>query len=126
MRRRTQKFLPIVLIALMLQIFAPIGACWAAVIAASDPLSAAEICHDAAAPNPGQPNDRNGQHSDHGGACAICCLASVSASVDTPKVDAFAVPYRETAPIAWRLQVTDFSGARANSSAQARAPPQSM
>ena len=45
MRRRLKNFLPIVLIALVVQIFAPIGACWAASIAASDPLAAAVICH---------------------------------------------------------------------------------
>ena len=39
MRRRLNNFLPIVLIALLVQIFAPIGACWAASIAASDPLA---------------------------------------------------------------------------------------
>ena len=49
MRRRVGKFLPIVLIALMVQIFAPIGATWAASIAASDPLHAAVICHGNAA-----------------------------------------------------------------------------
>ncbi len=41
MRRRLRKFFPIVLIALTVQIFAPIGACWAASIAASDPAQAA-------------------------------------------------------------------------------------
>jgi len=46
MRRRLRNFLPIVLMALAVQIFAPIGACWAASIAASDPLHAAAICHD--------------------------------------------------------------------------------
>ena len=43
MRRRYHKYLPIVLIALMVQIFAPIGACWAAAVAVSDPLAAASI-----------------------------------------------------------------------------------
>ncbi len=43
--RRLKNFLPIVLIALMVQILAPIGACWAASIAASDPLAGAVICH---------------------------------------------------------------------------------
>ena len=38
MRRRLKNFLPIVLIALAVQIVAPIAACWAAGIAASDPL----------------------------------------------------------------------------------------
>ena len=49
MRRRLGKFLPIVLIAVLVQIFAPIGATWAASIAASDPLRAAVICHGNAA-----------------------------------------------------------------------------
>ena len=38
MRRRLRNFIPIVLMALAVQILAPIGACWAASIAASDPL----------------------------------------------------------------------------------------
>src|SRR6201995_4753574 len=95
MRRRYHKYLPIVLIALMVQIFAPIGACWAAAVAASDPLAAASICHDAGAAA-GQSGDQNGQHREHDGACAICCLVSAGASVDTPKLAAIAHPYRAT------------------------------
>src|SRR5947199_8253898 len=53
--RRLKNFLPIVLIALVVQIFAPIGACWAATIAASDPLAGAVICHGNAAPVQGRP-----------------------------------------------------------------------
>ena len=49
MRRRLGKFLPIVLIAVLVQIFAPIGATWATSIALSDPLRAAAICHGNAA-----------------------------------------------------------------------------
>jgi len=60
MRRRLKNFLPIVLIALAVQIFAPIGACWAASIAASDPLSRAVICHGNAAAGSGQA-DQTGQ-----------------------------------------------------------------
>jgi hypothetical protein len=44
MRRRLRKFLPIVLLALTVQILAPIAACWAPSIAGSDPLHAAIIC----------------------------------------------------------------------------------
>ena len=57
MRRRLKNFLPIVLIALAVQIFAPIGACWAASIAASDPLHGAAICHGNGF-DPDQTNDR--------------------------------------------------------------------
>lgn len=122
MRRRFQKYLPIVLVALMVQIFAPIGACWAAAMAASDPLATAEICHDGGAAA-GQTGAQSGEHREHGGACAICCLASASASVDTPALAAIAHPYRETARVVWHKQAADLAIFRAGSNAQARAPP---
>jgi hypothetical protein len=123
MRRRLQKYIPIVLIALMVQIFAPIGACWAAALAASDPLRTAEICHDAGSAGAGQQGDQSGQHDEHGSACAICCLVSATASVDTPKIEALAVPYREIGRVAWHDQAPDLAGSRTGSNAQARAPP---
>ena len=125
MRQRFQKYLPIVLIALMVQILAPIGACWAAAIAASDPLGAAEICH-ATTESRGQPNDQGSQHNEHGGACAICCHASAGASIDTPKPAAFAVPYRKIARFAWHDQTPDLLALGTGSNAQARAPPLSV
>jgi hypothetical protein len=122
MRRRYQRFLPIVLIALMVQVFAPVAACWAAVVAASDPLGAAEICHDPSA-LAGQSGDQGGQHRQQGAACSICCLASASASLDTPEVAVLAVPYRDSARVIWHEQAPDLSGARLGSNAKARAPP---
>jgi hypothetical protein len=122
MRQRFQKYLPIVLVALMVQIFAPIGACWAAAIAASDPLAAATICHGAT-PAADRQDNQTAPDSQHGSACAICCLANAGASIDTPKVEAFAVPYRVTARIAWHDQTADVSVSRIGSNAQARAPP---
>jgi Protein of unknown function (DUF2946) len=122
MRRRFQKFLPIVLIALMVQIFAPIGACWAAAMAASDPLATAEICHDSGTAA-GQAGDQSGEHRGHGSACAICCLASAGVSIDTPPLAAVAHPYRETARVVWHDQAADLAVFPAGSNAQARAPP---
>jgi hypothetical protein len=122
MRRRFRKYLPIVLIALMVQIFEPIGACWAAAIAASDPLATAEICHDSG--TAGQASDQTGgEHREHGSACAICCLASAGASIDTPTFAVVAYPYRETARVIWQAQSADLAAFRAGSNAQARAPP---
>jgi hypothetical protein len=71
MRARLQKFLPLVLLALAMQVLAPIAACWAASSAASDPLQSAVICHtsDAAAPGAG---DQTGGPAAHAGSCAIC------------------------------------------------------
>ncbi len=122
MRRRFQKYLPIVLIALMVQILAPIGACWAAAIAASDPLAAANICHDGASAT-GQRDNQTAPDSHRGGSCALCCLAGAGASIDTPKIEAFAVPCRETAQVAWHDRAVDDFLSRTGSNAQARAPP---
>ena len=122
MRRHLQKYLPIVMVALMVQIFAPIGACWAAAVAASDPLATAEICHGSGAAS-GQTGDQNGEHREHGNACAVCCLAGAGASVDTPELATVAHPYRAMARVAWHAQGSDLSAFRAGSNAQARAPP---
>jgi hypothetical protein len=120
MRRRLEKFLPIVLIALMVQILAPIGACWAAAIAASDPLAATEICHT----DLGQgPSDQGGQHRSHDGACAICCAVHASAALDTPQATTVAAPHRDAALIIWHDRASDPFRSRIGSNAQARAPP---
>jgi Protein of unknown function (DUF2946) len=124
MRRRVRKFLPIVLVALMVQIFAPIGATWAASIAASDPLHAAVICHGDAAQGQTGHSDQSGQPGAHDGACSMCCLAHAGASVDTPQTAAVTTPYRRVERVVWRDATPDLFGSRTGSHAQARAPPQ--
>jgi Protein of unknown function (DUF2946) len=127
MRRRLQKFLPIVLIALVVQILAPIAACWAVGIAASDSLGSALgsafICHDNAAGTPAQ-SDQGGDRRGHNGACSICCVAQAATAIDTPQQVAVTAPYRQPALVVWRDQAPDWPGARAGFTAQARAPPQ--
>ena len=123
MRRRLQKYIPIVLIALIVQIFAPVAACWAAAVAVSDPLRMAGICHDSASVAGDRQGDQNGPHSEHSGGCSICCLASANASLDTPSPLALGVPYRETARVIWHAQAVDLSVFRVGSNAQARGPP---
>jgi len=123
MRRRFQKYLPIVLIALMVQIFAPIGACWAAAIAASD-SSPAAICHTDPEQGSGA-GDQGGQHRARDGACAMCC-AQAGTSLDTPQISAVAAPSRAVALAVWRDQASGLFRARTGSNAQARAPPLSM
>src|SRR5882762_6636393 len=93
MRRRLGKFLPIVLIAVLVQIFAPIGATWAASIAASDPLHAAVLCHGNAASTPG-PTDQSGQHRAHDGCCSVCSVVHSGAPIDAPPT-AFTTPTRQ-------------------------------
>jgi hypothetical protein len=123
MRRRLRKFLPIVMLALAVQILAPIAACWAAGIAASDPLGAAAICHDAsgAAGNQADQPDQTGHHA-HDGACAMCCLAHAGASLDTPNT-VIAAPYRHPLRVVWQDVTRQLRDARSSGHAQARAPP---
>lgn len=121
MRRRLWKFLPIVLFALAVQVLAPIGACWAASIAASDPLHAVPICSGGAALG-ADPTGQTGEHRAHHGACAMCCLAHAGASLNTPEAS-FAAPLRHFGRVA-RLDATpDRVDSRPGRHAQARAPP---
>jgi hypothetical protein len=121
MRRRLRNFLPIVLLALAVQILAPIGACFAASIAASDPLHAAAIC-SGGADITGQTDQTGGEHRAHAGSCSICCVAHAGTSVDTPQTT-LAVPYRQPGRVVWLDSPPDQFASRAGSHAQARAPP---
>src|SRR5882757_2357549 len=96
MRRRLRKFLPIVLIAVLVQIFAPIGATWAASIAASDPLHAAAICHGNAA---SAPNDQSGQPRAHD-CCSVCSVVHTGGPVGAPQA-AVATSHRHAARVTW-------------------------
>ena len=118
MRRRLRKFLPIVLMAVMVQILAQVAACWAAGIAGSDPLHAAAICHDDGGSNPGQ----TGQPGAHDGCCSVCSVAHTGAPVEPPQT-AVATPYHDPARVVWLDRAPDLFGSRAGSPAQARAPP---
>jgi hypothetical protein len=124
MRRRLRNFLPIFLIALAVQILAPIGACWAASIAASDPLQTAAICHDAAATQD-QTNkqaDQTGQPRAHDGCCSVCSVAHTGGLVNTPQASV-AAPYEQPEGVLWLDHTPDLFGSRTGSHAQARAPP---
>jgi Protein of unknown function (DUF2946) len=120
MRARFQRYWPIFLVALLVQFLAPIAASSAAAVAASDPLSVAEICHAGGA---NQPIDKGGQFGGHGSGCSICCLTCASSAIDTPTLLSFAVPYGEPARFVWRDQTADLSVFRVASNAQARGPP---
>ena len=120
MRRRLGKFLPIVLLALAVQILAPVAACWAASAGASDPLQGAAICHGATTMTPDS-SDQTG-HRAHDGSCSSCCVAQSAAPIDTLPV-AFAIPTREPERVVWVRTAPELFSSRAGSHAQARAPP---
>ncbi|SFO22896.1 Protein of unknown function [Bradyrhizobium sp. Ghvi] len=121
MRSRLQKFLPVVLLALAMQVLAPIAACWAAGQAVADPPAAGAICHSTS--EPGAPSDQNGSPTAHAGACALCCLVQVSASLDSPPYALLSVPLRDAERVVWREADASLLAAHKGSSAQARGPP---
>ena len=121
MRRRLRKLLPIVLMAVAVQIFAPIAACWAATIVASDPLRGPAICHDDGAANSGQ-SDQSGQPRAHDGCCSACNLVHAGAPVDTPQAT-IETAYLQPGRVVWHDVAADRLASRTGFHAQARAPP---
>ena len=121
MRRRLRNFLPVILIALAVQILAPIAACWAASIAASDPLHAAAICHDGAATQD-QTGNQTGQPRAHDDCCSVCSVAHACGPANTPQASA-APPYEQPERVVWLDLTPDLFNSRTGSHAQARAPP---
>ena len=122
MRRRLKNFLPIVLMALAVQIFAPIAACWAATIAASDPLSAAVICHGSATGGASQ-DDQSGTKGAETGCCGLCGVLHTGAPVDPPQTAAVFTVDRGATSVVWHEFALDPATSRAGSPEQARAPP---
>ena len=121
MRRRLKNFLPIVLIALAVQVFAPIAACWAASIAASDPLSAAVICHGKGGVGAG---DQSGAQGTQRGCCALCGVLHTGAPIDPPRTAAIFIFDRQVTSVVWHELALEPATSRAGSPEQARAPPQ--
>jgi hypothetical protein len=120
MRRRLGRFLPIVLIALMVQIFAPIGATWAVSLAASDPLHAGAICSGEGSAT--DQTDQSGQHRAHEGCCSVCSVLHTGAPIDPPQTTIPSL-YRQPLLMVWRATAPNLFGSKAGSHAQARAPP---
>lgn len=123
MRRRLQKFFPIFLIALTVQLFGPIASCWTAAIAASDPFAAAEICHGMPAQSPAS-GDQGGDPRAHDGLCSICCAARANASLHVPNSSIVVILYRDSDRVLWPDGALEHLAAGAAPNAQARAPPQ--
>ncbi|MGJ4902815.1 DUF2946 family protein [Bradyrhizobium sp. HKCCYLRH2060] len=119
MRQRLQAFLPIMLIALMVQILAPIGVAWAAASAAADPLYGLEICHGQLG---SQPIDDGSPASPALHGCSLCCLAQ-PVTLDGPELSTIAVPQRDSGEVVWRAGDRADGITKAFSNAQARAPP---
>jgi len=120
MRRRLGRFLPIVMLAMLVQIFAPIAACWAVSYAASDPLAGA-ICSHATDASSSQDGQTDPQQS-HGGCCTLCSAAHTATPTADPQ-SSFSKLERPAAVVAWFDSTPALPPVCAASNAQARGPP---
>jgi hypothetical protein len=124
MRRRLQKFFPVVLIALAMQILAPIAASWVTAFALSDPLGTSEICHAGGSPS-GQTDQDQG--TDHDSGCAICCVLQATGSLDTPRPVTLArTTYRNVVSVLTGYEAVLPRAVRIGSNSLARGPPQAI
>jgi hypothetical protein len=117
--RRIHAILPLLLIAWLAQIVAPIGAS-AAAVAALDPLAGAVICTHVAA----TPNDAGPVHPASGDDCCAFCTAT--APVGTPPVPLAApVPPATLVldPHGWRTANVTRPNLALEQRFRARAPP---
>jgi hypothetical protein len=122
MRRRLEVFIPIVLLSIMVQLLAPIGAFRAVAHAVSDPLYMATICSGmVSSQDAAQTTTANAPHSAN--CCGFCGVSHGGAAAVDPPPLIFVVLQRQYQLIAWLEAADHTPPARAGSHAQARAPP---
>jgi hypothetical protein len=121
MRRRLEAFIPIVLLAVLVQLFAPIAAFRVVAYAVSDPLYMTSICSEMTSSSDAQKAPAKTQ--DHGDCCAFCAAAhGGSIGVDPPQ-PVFVSLQRQYQRISWLQAADRMPTVRVGSNAQARAPP---
>jgi hypothetical protein len=123
MRRPLEIFVPIVLLAIWVQLFAPTAALRMVAYAASDPLYMAPICSGMASSSDGQTAPAKTQHNN--GDCCVFCAAGHSGSIaiDPPPL-VFVSLQRLYQRVSWLEAADPMPTVRVGSNAQARAPPQ--
>ncbi len=122
MRRRLEIFIPIVLLAVLVQLIAPIAAFRVVADAVSDPLYMASICSGmTASADASQPDSAPMQHGVK--CCAFCGVGSAVAVAIDPPPAGFIILHRQYQLVAWLESTESLPAVRAGSNAQARAPP---
>ena len=124
MRRRLEAIVPIVLLAILVQLIAPIAAFRAVAYAATDPLHMASICSEMASSSdeaqqlPGNPTHERGD------CCAFCAAGHGGVAALEPPPLVFVTLQRDYQRVSWLEAAEMIPTARVGSNAQARAPPQ--
>ncbi len=120
--RRLEYFLPIVLLAVLVQLMAPIAAFRVVAYATTDPLYMATICAETESSPDAQTAPADTKHL-HGECCAFCGAGHGGGlAVDPPPV-IFSILQRQYQLISWLEAADPMPAVRTGSNAQARAPP---
>jgi hypothetical protein len=123
MRRRLESIVPIVLVAVLVQLMAPIAAFRMVAYATTDPLYMASICAESASSPDTQPAPAKTQHT-HEECCAFCGVGQAgSIALDQPTLT-FVSLQRHYQLVSWLEAANPVPAVRAGSNTQARAPPQ--
>jgi Protein of unknown function (DUF2946) len=122
MRRRLEAFIPIVLLAVLVQLIAPIAAFRVVAFAVSDPLYMASICSEMTPSQDAQSAPAKTQHN-HAECCAFCGAGhGGSVAIDPPPL-IFVTLQRQYQKVSWLSVAEPMPTIRIGSNAQARAPP---
>jgi hypothetical protein len=121
-RRRLEIFIPIVLLAVLVQLLAPIAAFRVVAYATTDPLYLASICSDMTSASDTQTAPVKTPHS-HANCCAFCGAGHGGAvAVDSPPL-MFVHLQRQYQLVSWLEAADPMPTVRVGSNTQARAPP---
>src|SRR5713101_5075347 len=122
MRRRLEIFIPIVLLSILVQLFAPIAAFRMVAYAVTDPLYMASICSEMVSSPDAQTAPAKTQH-DHGDCCVFCAAGNGgSIAVDPPPL-IFVSLQRLYQRVSWLEAAEPMPTVRVGSNTQTRAPP---
>jgi len=119
--RRLEAIIPIVLLAVLAQLMAPIAAFRVVAYATTDPLFMASICSDMTS-SPDVQTAPTGSHG-HGDCCAFCGAGHGGAVAVEPPAPIFVNLQRQYQQVSWLQAVAAMPTVRVGSNAQARAPP---
>ncbi len=119
MKRRLRVFLPVVLLALLMQVLAPIAVCWAASAASVDPLRQVSICHGSGDDGSDQPDRRSTAHHE---LCAFC-ISHAATAMDAPSAQGIVAHPGQILIVLWPEAVAAVAGMGTGSNSWARGPP---
>jgi len=120
--RRLEAIIPLVLLAVLVQLLAPIAEFRVVAYATTDPLYMASICSDMTS-SPDAQTAPAGTHA-HGDCCAFCGAGHGGGAVAVePPAPIFVNLQRQYQQVSWLESVAALPAVRAGSNAQARAPP---